>query len=67
LEGEAFGPVKAQCASVGEYQGGEVRVSGSVGEYPHRNMGRGDKKMFKVLNHQENANQNVYEVPSYTD
>ena len=41
MEGEALGPVKAQCTSVGECQGREVGVGGWVGEHPHRSRGRG--------------------------
>jgi hypothetical protein len=37
MGGEAFGPVKALCPSVGEYQGQEV----GVGELVRRGMGRG--------------------------
>jgi hypothetical protein len=37
---EAFGPVKAQCPSVGECEGREARGSGWVGEHPHRNRER---------------------------
>jgi len=31
MGGEALGPVKARCPSVGKCQGGEVRRSGCVG------------------------------------
>ena len=31
MGGEALGPVKARCTSVGECQGGEVGVGGWVG------------------------------------
>ena len=41
MEREALGPVKAQCLSVGECQGGEAGVDGWVGEHPHRSKGRG--------------------------
>ena len=39
---EALGPVKTQCPSVGEYEGGEVGLGGWVGTHPHRSRGRGD-------------------------
>jgi hypothetical protein len=39
--GEALNPVKAQCPSVGECQGGEVGVGGWVREHPHRSRGDG--------------------------
>jgi hypothetical protein len=39
--GEALGPVKARCHSVGECQGGEAGVGGGVGEHPHRRRGDG--------------------------
>jgi len=42
MGGEALGPVKAQCPSVEECQGGEVGRSGWVRECPHRNRGRRD-------------------------
>jgi hypothetical protein len=38
---KALGPVKAQCPSVGEYKGGEVRMGGWVGVEPHRSRRRG--------------------------
>ena len=41
MGGEALGPGKAQCPSVGECQGREVGVGGWV-EKPHRSRGRGD-------------------------
>jgi hypothetical protein len=41
MGGEALGPVKAGCPSVGECQGGKAGVGGWVGEHPHRNRGRG--------------------------
>ena len=40
MGGEALGPVKARCPSVGECQGGEVGVGEWVGEHPHRRRGR---------------------------
>jgi hypothetical protein len=33
MGGEALGPVKSRCPSVGEFQGGEVGVSGWVREH----------------------------------
>jgi hypothetical protein len=42
MRGEAFGPVKALCPSVGACQGGEGGVDGWVGEHPHRNRGKRD-------------------------
>ena len=41
MEEEALGPVKARCPSLGECQGGEVRVGGWMGEHAHRSKGRG--------------------------
>jgi hypothetical protein len=41
MGGEALGPVKTQCPSVGECQGNEVDMSGWVGEHPHRSKRRG--------------------------
>jgi hypothetical protein len=38
---EAPGSVKAGCPTVGECQGGEVRVGG-WGKYPHRIRGKRD-------------------------
>jgi hypothetical protein len=43
MGGEAFGPVKARCSSVGEGQGGEAGVSGWVWEHPHRSRGSVDR------------------------
>jgi hypothetical protein len=40
---EAFDPVKAQCPSVGECQGGKAGVGGWLGEHSHRRRGRGMK------------------------
>jgi hypothetical protein len=40
MGGEAIGPVKVQCPSVGEHQGDEVGVGGWVREHPHRSRGR---------------------------
>ena len=42
MGGEALGPVKAQCPSVGECQDREAGVGGWVREHPHRSRGRGD-------------------------
>jgi hypothetical protein len=39
---EALGPVKAQCPSVGAYQGREVGVGRWVEEHLHRCRGRRD-------------------------
>ena len=41
MGGEAFSPLKAQCLSVGECQGGKAGVGGRVWEHPHRSWGRG--------------------------
>lgn len=41
--GVVLGPVKAQCPSVGEWQGRQAGVVGCVREYPHRGRGRGDE------------------------
>jgi len=41
MGGEALGPVKERCLSVGECQGRERGKSGSVGEHPHGAGGRG--------------------------
>jgi hypothetical protein len=41
MGGEALGPMKAQCPSVGECQDGEVGVGRWVGEHPHRSRGWG--------------------------
>jgi hypothetical protein len=46
MRGEALGPVKAQCPSVGECQGREVGVDGWVGEHPHRSRG-GDREFLE--------------------
>ena len=43
MGGEALGPVKARCPSVGECQGQEAGGGGWVGEHPHRNMGKRDR------------------------
>ena len=40
MGGEALGPVKAQCPSVGECQGMEAGMGGWVTEHPHRSRGR---------------------------
>jgi hypothetical protein len=42
MGGEALGPVKAQCPSVGECQGGEVEVGGRVGNTHIEAGGRGN-------------------------
>jgi hypothetical protein len=36
MEGEAVGPVKARCPSVGEFKGGSAD-----GKHPHGGRGRG--------------------------
>jgi hypothetical protein len=41
MGGETLGPVKNGCPSVRECKGKEVEVCGLVGEYSHRNRGRG--------------------------
>ena len=41
MGGEALGPVKAQCPSVGECQGRKTGMDGGVGEHPHRGIGMG--------------------------
>jgi hypothetical protein len=40
--GEALGPVKAGCPSVGECQGGELGVGGWVEEHTHKSRERED-------------------------
>jgi hypothetical protein len=35
-EEQPLGPEGVRCPSVGEYQGGRMRVDGWVGEHPHR-------------------------------
>jgi hypothetical protein len=40
---EVRDPVKAQCPSVREWQGGEAGVGWWVGEHPHRSSGMRDK------------------------
>jgi hypothetical protein len=42
MEGEVLGLVKAQCPSVGEFEGREMEVGEWVGEHPHRSRKRGD-------------------------
>jgi hypothetical protein len=42
MRGEALGPVKAQCPSVGECQGREAGGDGCIGEHPHRRRERED-------------------------
>ena len=39
--GEALGPVKTPCPSVGVCQGGKAGVGRWVEEHPHRTRGRG--------------------------
>jgi hypothetical protein len=50
MGGEAFGPVKARCPSVGECQGREAGVGGWVGgwvgEHPHRSRRGGWARRF---------------------
>ena len=41
-EERPFGPVKAQCPSVGKFQGSEVGVGRWGGEHPHRSRRRED-------------------------
>jgi hypothetical protein len=41
MGGEALGPGKTPCPSVGKCQGGQVGVGWQVGEHPHRSRGRG--------------------------
>jgi hypothetical protein len=41
MGGEALGPVKIRCPSVGEFMGREEGVGGWVLEHPHRSRGRG--------------------------
>lgn len=43
MGGEAIGPVKARCSSVGECQGREAIVCMWVGEHPHRSRGSGNR------------------------
>ena len=42
MKGEALGPMKARCPSVGECQGREAGVGGWVVEHPHRSRERED-------------------------
>jgi hypothetical protein len=42
MEGGALGTEKAQFPSVGECQGTEAGMGGSVGEHPHKNRERED-------------------------
>ena len=42
MGGEALGPGKTQCPSVGVCQGREVGVGRWVGEHPHRSRGKDD-------------------------
>jgi hypothetical protein len=42
MGGEALGPEKAQCPSVGKCQGREAGVAGWMEEQPHRSRGRED-------------------------
>jgi hypothetical protein len=41
MGGEALGPVKVRCPSVGECCGGEVGMGEWVGEHAHRSRGQG--------------------------
>jgi hypothetical protein len=43
MGGEALGPVKAGCPSVGQCKGTEVGVSECVGEHPHRSRRHGGR------------------------
>jgi hypothetical protein len=43
MGGEALGPVKAPCPSVGECQVGEAGLGTRVEEHPHRSRGMGDE------------------------
>ena len=49
MGGEALGPGKAPCPSVGECHGGEVGLGGFLEEHTHRSRGRvegiGDSQM----------------------
>jgi hypothetical protein len=42
MGGEAIGPVKAQCPSVGEYQDVEAGVGRWEEEHPHKSRRRAD-------------------------
>jgi hypothetical protein len=42
MEGEAFGPVKTLCPSIGECQGQEAGVGGLVSRGRGEGMGEGD-------------------------
>jgi hypothetical protein len=42
MGGKTLDPMKAQCPSVGEWEGREVGIGGWVGENPHRSSGRGN-------------------------
>jgi hypothetical protein len=39
---EAFGPVEAGCASLGECKGSEAGIGRWVWEHPHRSRGQGE-------------------------
>jgi hypothetical protein len=41
MGGEAPGPVKARCPSIGKFKGGEAGVDGWVRDHPHKSRGRG--------------------------
>ena len=43
MGGEALGPVKTQCPSVGECQGRKVGVGEWLGEHPDRSRERQDR------------------------
>jgi len=41
MGGEALGPVKAQCPSIGKCQDVKAGVAKWLGEHPHRSRGEG--------------------------
>ena len=47
MGGAALGSVKAQCPSVGEFEGGEVGVRGWVGENHYRSRVKGIGQGFQ--------------------
>ena len=47
MVGEALGPVKAQCSSVGECQDREAGVGVWLGEHTHRSKGRDGMGVFR--------------------
>lgn len=65
--GEALGPVKAQCQSVGECQCGEAGVGGWVEKQSHRNRWREDGigNFGRVGNKNQKTREKIIEMPTY--